>query len=342
MAQKVKYCVGLNCRPNNIETILEKRARDIYEIYAAAPLNICATGRRGNIPISEKELRAHAALAHRYGVRYNVLMNGACFGGMEFSDTFRKKIAAFIKYLDEISVDSVTIENPFLIDLTRKNSTHIEIIVSSYAEVVEPVKIRRLEARGVNRIVLHQNVYRNFEMLKAIRQSTNLPLEIIPNQGCIYQCECFMNHINIVAHSSTASDEEIKEFGDYNFPIKKCRTLRQTNPVEFLMACFIRPEDLCIYEDMGFNIFKFAGRRSSTEWMLNVLDAYIGRNYEGNLFDLSSHVGENPKLCKLPNKALDSWFRYMGSNADSERFYKRAHEFCQQYHIDQYFPRLTV
>lgn len=339
MHSKVKYCVGLNCRPNNIETILAQRAKDIYEVYAASPSDISPTGRRGHYPIDLNELKRQVELAHEYGVRYNVLMNGSCFGGLEFSPAFQEKISNFVKYLDDTNADSTTVMNPFLIDLVRKNSKRIEIIVSSFAEVVEPVKIKRLESRGANRIVLHQNVYRNFEMLKTIRESSDIALEIIPNQGCVNQCEAFISHINVVAHSSTATDEEIKHFGEFDAPIQRCRTIRQTDPIEFLMSCLIRPEDIGLYEEMGFDIFKFAGRRSSTEWMLNVVNAYISRSYEGNIFDLSSHVGENPKMCNLPNKVLDGWYQYMGSNSDCVSFRKKAIEFCQQKEIDCFFPR---
>ncbi|MBU1862239.1 MAG: U32 family peptidase [Candidatus Omnitrophica bacterium] len=341
-----KYCVGLNGRPGNIEAILEQRGKDIYEVYAAAPPDICTSGRRGHIPVDMRELKRQVRLAHQYRVRYNVVMNGSCLGGIEFSNQFQKKMKDFIQYLDDIEADSTTIMNPFLVDIVRKTSKCIEIIVSSFAEVAEPVKLARFKTRGANRVVLHQNIYRNFEMLKTICHSTDLPLEIIPNQGCLNQCECFISHNNIVSHSSTAEDKEFMDMGNYNFPIQRCRTIRQKDPIEFLMSCFIRPEDLHMYEELGFTLFKFAGRRSSTEWMLNVLNAYILRRYEDNLFDLSSHVGDHGgfpgKIGNLPNNVLDGWFQFMGSNADHKRFYEKAKEFSQTRQIDTYFNNATT
>lgn len=339
MLKKVKYCVGLNGRPNNIETILEEFGNNIYEVYSPAPPDICPTGRRGHIPIDLAEIKRQAKLAHDYGVRYNVLMNGTCFGGLEFSESFRRRISDFVKYIVDIGADSTTIMNPFLIDLVRSISTKIEIIAGSHAEMVEPKKIERFKNRGATRVVLHQNVYRNFEMLKVIRQSTDLAVEIIPNQGCLYQCECFINHVNIVAHASTATEEEIVSFGDFDFPIKRCRKIRQTDPIEFLMSCFIRPEDVHIYEEMGFDMFKFAGRNTSTEWMVNALKAYISRNYEGNVFDLASHVGEHPKFTNLPNGLLNDWYQFMGSNADYLSFRKKAEEYSRDKNIATYFKK---
>ncbi len=265
-------------------------------------------------------------------------MNGSCFGGLEFSRSFQEKISSFVKYLDDINADSTTVMNPFLIDIIRRNSQRIEIIASSFTEVTEPVKIARLKSRGADRIVLHQNVYRNFEMLKVLLKTSGLALEIIPNQGCVNQCENFISHINVVAHSSTATEQDIRYFGEFDTPIQRCRTIRQTDPIEFLMSCFIRPEDLGIYEEIGFNTFKFAGRGSSTEWMLNVIDAYVSRSYEGNIFDLSSNIGDHKKICELPNRMLDDWYRYMGSNYDCDYFRLKAIEFCRMKEINQYFP----
>lgn len=337
-AKKARYCIGLNGRPANLETLLAERGADIYEVYAPCPSDIAPTGRRVEVQMTLKELKRQIRLAHKHGVRYNVLMNASCFGGAEFGRGCRNKISDFVKKIDDLGADSTTIMNPFIIDLVRQSSERIKIIVGSFAEIVEPVKIERFRSRGVNRIVLHQNVYRNFEMLKKIRKHTDLDLEIIPNQGCMNQCECFLTHINIVAHSSVATESGIKKFGDFDFPIKRCRAIRQKDPVEFLMSCFVRPEDLCIYEKLGFNIFKLAGRRSSTGWMLNALDAYVKREYRGNLFDLSSHVGESPKICYLPNPVLNGWYRYMGSNVDHLAFRKKAVEFCLRNRIFKFFP----
>lgn len=330
--------MGLNGRPHNLEEILEKRGLDIYEVYISAPSYICSSGRRGPRPIGPRNLSRQAELIHKHGVKLNVVMNGSCQGGREFSSQFKRTITDFALLMEEAGVDSVTVANPFMIDLIKSKAKSIAIIISSFAEVIEPVKIERFRSRGADRVVLHQNVYRNFEALRRIRESTDLELEVIPNQGCLNQCECFISHINIVSHSSIAGEEEIASFGDFNFPIKRCRRIRQTDPIEFLMSCFIRPEDLHIYEELGIDIFKFAGRKSSTDWMLNVFDAYINRNYEGNLFDLSSHVGEHPKLCNLPNKALEEWFDYIGSNSDHNLFRRRAQEYCERAKIRKYFP----
>lgn len=335
---KSKFCVALNGRPGNVEWILERYGNCIYEVFSAAPPEICPTGRWGHFPISKNEIKRQVALAHKYKVRYNVLLNGSCMGGMQFSEFFQKKIIDFVKFLDEVKTDSVTVVDPFIISLIRKHSK-IHIIAGSWTEVVEPVKARRLVKLGVNRIVLHQNVYRDFEMLKKIRESVNIELEIIPNQGCLFQCECFMSHVNMVSHASIATPEELKNWGDFDYAIKRCTKIRQIDPIEFLMSCFIRPEDLSLYEGLGYNIFKIAGRNRSAKWMSNCLSAYLKRSYDGNVFDLSCHFDENKKITFLPNKSLEGWYQYMGSIKDWEEFRKRAKEFYQSKKLKYFFKK---
>lgn len=324
-----KFCVALNGRPNNIEQILERYGNCIYEVFIAAPSQICPTGRWGHSSIAKEEIKRQVSLAHKYKVRYNVLLNGSCMDGMQFSSSFQKKIVDFVKFLDEIKTDSVTVVDPFIISLIRQHSK-IHIIAGSWTEVVEPIRAKRLAERGADRIVLHQNVYRNFEMLKKIRESVNIELEIIPNQGCLLQCEWFISHINMVSHASVATPKELKNWGNFDYAIKRCTKIRQTDPIEFLMSSFIRPEDLALYEDLGYNIFKIAGRNRSTEWMSNCLSAYLKRSYEGNIFDLSCHIVEDKKINFLPNKNLDGWYQYMGSSTDPKRFRRKAEEFYKK------------
>lgn len=336
-----KFCVGLNGRPGFTELVLGKFSKHVHEVFVAAPASVCQTGRWGHAPVSEEEIERGVALAHRHGVRYNVLLNGLCLGGKQFSDPFLKNILRFVRFIESVGTDGVTAVDPAIIDLVRKNSG-LHITVGSWAEVVEPVRARRLAAHGVNRIVLHQNVYRDFEMLKKIRDAVDIELEIIPNQGCLYQCEWGVSHHNMTSHASVLSEEERKELGGFNLPIKRCTAIRQSNPTEFLMSSLIRPEDLRIYEGLGFRLFKIAGRNRPTEWIINCLNAYVNGSYDGNVFDLSCHIGENRKSTFLPSKCLDGWYSHMGSVRDYDDFRRKAEEFYKERNLGQYFTSQAI
>ncbi|MBM3253443.1 MAG: hypothetical protein FJZ16_04250, partial [Candidatus Omnitrophica bacterium] len=99
MANKIRFRVGLNGQPGNIEAILSEFGSEIYEVFAPAPPYICATARRITRYIDEKEIARQIKLAHNYNIRYNVLMNASCYGGMQFSSDFQKKIIKFVKFI---------------------------------------------------------------------------------------------------------------------------------------------------------------------------------------------------------------------------------------------------
>lgn len=52
---------------------------------------------------------------------------------------------------------------------------------------------------------------------------------------------------------------------------------------------WIRPEDLVVYEGLGFDRFKIAGRNKRTEWLVRAVKAYANRKYDGNLLDIVSY-----------------------------------------------------
>ncbi|MGC4120051.1 MAG: hypothetical protein QM765_36825 [Myxococcales bacterium] len=65
-----------------------------------------------------------------------------------------------------------------------------------------------------------------------------------------------------------------------------CNDLRLREPVNYLRANWIRPEDLNLYEEMGFHNFKIVERNTPTAILLERVKAYANRRYDGNLLDL--------------------------------------------------------
>lgn len=56
--------------------------------------------------------------------------------------------------------------------------------------------------------------------------------------------------------------------------------------MNYIRAVWIRPEDLGIYESLGYRDFKLLERNAPTEVMVRRVKAYAERRYEGNLLDL--------------------------------------------------------
>ena len=302
------FTVGLNGKQGNIETILEKFSKNIYEVFIAAPPDISGTGRAGATFSTFDELKRQTRLAHSLGVRYVLLINAICYGTELFKQHFKKKIEEFFKYCTEIAVDAIIIANPYLIllavDFRNKHKTKWEIFVSSLAEVIRPEEAKRFDDMGVDRILLHQIANRDFKTLKKIIQVVNCDLELYANTGSLYRCPFRYAHRAFISHLSTIPQEELEQPENANWYKGKCITMRQKNPLEIIMAPTIRPEDLHFYEKLGIKYFKISGRSMPTEWMVDVLDAYVKRDYSGNIADLcETNLGREMPF--VPNKKLD-------------------------------------
>jgi collagenase-like PrtC family protease len=61
---------------------------------------------------------------------------------------------------------------------------------------------------------------------------------------------------------------------------------RFSDPVEFIRAPWIRPEDVGAYEEIGIDCFKIAERSQETSWILRAANAYASRKYDGDLLDI--------------------------------------------------------
>ena len=75
---------------------------------------------------------------------------------------------------------------------------------------------------------------------------------------------------------------------------------------------WIRPEDLHYYEEIGFDKFKIIDRLKETKWLMNAIDAYTKRSYDGNLSDIlcsfdtfEKEVPETPLLGEKDLKVDD-------------------------------------
>ena len=67
--------------------------------------------------------------------------------------------------------------------------------------------------------------------------------------------------------------------------------MKLRNPVHYIRSEWIRPEDLPLYEEMGYDLFKLAERDIPTEMMMLRVKAYSERHYDGNLLDLIQAYG---------------------------------------------------
>jgi len=80
-------------------------------------------------------------------------------------------------------------------------------------------------------------------------------------------------------------------------------------PVNYVRANWIRPEDLGLYEKLGFHNFKIVERNTPTPILLERVRAYAARRYDGNLLDLVQNYAYPESAFAGRAKDAYSWRR---------------------------------
>jgi len=268
----------------------------VDEVYGRFPTDGVSSGRPRYLatPLSEGDLRNYIRLLDHHGIAFNYLLNGACIGNHEWTRPWQKRVTALLAKLGDMGVRRVTVSTPFLLELVKHRFPEFKVRVGIYAQVDTPRRARCWEGLGADAIVLESfSINRNFRRLTAIRQAVRCDLELIANHVCLMNCPMQTYHQNGFAH---ASDDTRTLFIDYCF--LRFSRLRLTDPSQFIKAAWIRPEDLAVYEALGYTTFKLLEREIPSAELLRRVKAYSERRFDGNLAELLLSYGFKQPLPK--------------------------------------------
>jgi len=176
------------------------------------------------------------------------------------------------------------------IDSIEKFYTYIKY--TSILSIVRPSKV-----------ILDRSLNRNIKKLESIVKDiklydSNLKVEILANEGCIYQCPFKINHDICI---SLVNDKSIGGIiylngklanNDFEFQTINqkygCINYLNHNPSDILKSPFIRPED--IYNYNFIDIIKLSGKVRPFTYLQNSFIAYNSGKYDKNLLDLLDSV----------------------------------------------------
>ncbi len=254
----------------------------VYEIFGALSLsNLNTVLSAPFLPFVDKELLQKTIDdAHKVGIKFNYILNNTCTGNIEHTNHGIRNIKNFLKWLSEIQVDIVTVSLPYIIDLIKKNIPTLKVKVSLASFVNTLQRARFYQNKGVDEITLDIDQNRNFKLLRLLKKELRVELTLLVNNCCLWGCPYNFYHYSTNSHT-IPTEGYYNNYCDFN-----CTLTRLKNPVEFIKARWIRPEDLEHYESIGINNFKIGGRTKSTNYLLKTLDAYSNRNYNGNFLEI--------------------------------------------------------
>ncbi len=257
----------------------------VVEVFGKLPRDYVGGGRASYMlaPVGRRRLAHHVAEARKRGIRFNYLLNPACLGNREFQRDGQRRIERLLGWLAEIGVEAVTVSIPFLLELVKRRYPQFVVRVGVFARVATPQQARFWEEIGADSITLDPLVVnRDLELLHKIREVVRCDLQLIPNSDCLLFCPLAPYHMVCLSHGSQTGCSPF--LIDYCF--LKCTVMRLEDPVNYIRAVWIRPEDLHRYESLGYHDFKILERNAPTQVMVERVRAYSVRRYEGNLLNL--------------------------------------------------------
>jgi collagenase-like PrtC family protease len=298
------FSVGTNFDPKLIDLI---KHHDVYEIYGKLTNDIIGGCRPsfllGNInwKILEKEI----SKAHSNNISFNYLLNSSCLNNIEYTRHGFNKIIKLLDRLKKLNVDSLTVTIPYLAKLIKENFPSFKICVSTLAGVNNIKKYESWKELGVDCITPDISANRNFEFLKYMAKFKKPEIKLMVNQCCETNCIQFNYHTNVNSHHSQKKYASPIEYCVFN-----CKLRRTNNPSLLLQSCWIRPEDLIYYQNIGINKFKIVQRQDPTEKIVRATKAYANKKYAGNLLDIMNFVYNITQKNTIKNNPLKKFLYF--------------------------------
>jgi collagenase-like PrtC family protease len=307
----VKLSIATNWRADLVEALAPYPVKELFGSLRTTPVG---GGRPSAIlpEVSRREAEAHIRAVREAGWEFNYLLNGMCLGGAPLRDT-EAALLEQLEWLEGLGVQTITAAHPFVLETVKAHFSGFRVKVSILPDLDTVTKVKNLEALGADEIALSIMANRDFEFLEAVVEAVGCDLTLLVNQACLYMCSQRLYHGAVNAHASmTGADDS--GFGA-NYCLIKCAIEKLTDPVNLIKSRWIRPEDLSLYEAMGYETFKIAGREMDTPWLENAARAYSRRSLNGNLAEVLNGVAVlmsagGPETRRLPfidNRKLDGF-----------------------------------
>lgn len=259
----------------------------VYELYGKLKEDIIGGGRPDNTlsDISKEKLEKHVKKAKENNIKFNYLLNGSCLANIEQSLEWQAKLKNFLKYLQDIGVEALTVTNPFILQFVKKYFNCFTVRISTFACIDNYAKAKYWEDLGADYICVDfVKINRDFRMLKYMTENlSKAKIEILVTNSCLKDCPYIYTHTNSLSH---ASNDKNQSNNYQDWCLFACQEKELNELSEYIKSPWVRPEDIKYYENIGIEHFKITERDFPTDELVKRVKAYCERNYSGNLLDL--------------------------------------------------------
>ncbi|NTV29220.1 MAG: hypothetical protein HGA80_03960 [Candidatus Omnitrophica bacterium] len=262
----------------------------VYEVYFAggAGHDLSTVASRDSV-YSSNEIEKLVAFCSAQGIGRNLLINKSV---LYFENV--KRLLAYIRSLERAGgVTAVTVADQRIVPYLSRAFPEVEIQASVFMHIDSALKAREAWRNGIKSLCLDVSLNRNIPELERIRELKRyykeLRVKLLVNHGCYCNCVHSGRHEDWLVFRDLMKRQGRKGRHALGalFDSEPC-AFRRTSWVDEIKRPFIRPEDVCFYENNGLaDHFKIAYRNDSSEELRVKLSAYFLRSFDGDIFRLA-------------------------------------------------------
>lgn len=278
----------------------------VTETYGQATVGVIAgSGRASRLlaPIDLRALEAYVRHSATAGLGFSYTFNASCLGNIEFSEAGMRRLKQFLVRLWNMGITDITVALPQLIPLVRNSGCDFRVKASTIGQINCASKAAFYKRQGVSRIVVDEDITRDFRTLRQICETFGEGVEIIANSICRRNCPFKMFHYNHESHATGTQDIE-------GFFTHSCNMYAASDWTDPIKLNWIRPEDLGLYESVGVHHFKIQGRHAARSGApVKAVEVYMKGAYAGDLYELLNLFSpfRYSATPRIDNAALDGF-----------------------------------
>jgi hypothetical protein len=215
-----------------------------------------------------------------------VSIDSTCQGNLEAHIKQYEAIHAFFDKLNQLGISEVLVSSPNILGYIKTNFPSIKVYISYSQYITSLNRGKIFFDLGADSLILHPDIIRYLHLLKNFNKLREVLIDkgkdyILPlNLGCNWGCIQWYQHHNLQSHRTIGSpifpdQEKISNVNDeFDYPLLYCWKKRLEEPINYLKAGWISPNNIEMYEKLGYNNFLLFTRGFSNEKVINIIKSY--------------------------------------------------------------------
>lgn len=238
-----------------------------------------------------EEFEKYSKLIQDYGITPIAGIDSTCQGNLEAHIKQNSAYKVLINELKDLGYNDILVSSPNNIGFLKSNFPTIRIYLAYSQYVTSLNRAKIFFELGADYITLHPDVIRsfytleNFIKLKEKWDSSRKFEYILPlNIGCNWGCIQWFQHHNLQSHRTIVSplsseqqnNSDIEDAFDY--PLLYCWKKRLEKPVNLLKAGWISPDNIELYENIGYSTYLLLTGGFSVDKIVKIIQSYTKKS----------------------------------------------------------------